>query len=59
MDLFRLKIVEDIEDDEAESKQKTAHKEQRLRKILRAEDIKPENINKNRRKKTPKQFYGS
>ena len=59
VDLFRLKIVEDIEDDEAESKQKTAHKEHKQKQLLKSESIKPENIKENKRKKVPKQFYGS
>ena len=59
VDLFRLKIVEDIEDDQEGSLIKTAHKEHKQGKILKSEQIKPENIKENKRKKVPKQFYGS
>ena len=59
--LMKVKQNEEEKNDEKKAVDviKEAKDEHRQRKILRAEDIKPENINKNRRKKTPKQFYGS
>ena len=63
--LMKVKHIQEEKNEDEDEKEKPvdvieeAKQKHKQRKILKSEQIKPENIKENKRKKVPKQFYGS
>ena len=63
--LMKVKHIQEEKNGDEDEKEKPvdvideAKQKHKQRKILKSEQIKPENIKENKRKKVPKQFYGS